>query len=140
MERLGCRILSKKEINENKLFQYPYPVSESKQQKILQQLKNETLLLNEQELANIIGCGKRTISSIINGRSIFKNKAFKSRLDQLVKITNMLLGIIKKEELPQWIRCKLKDLNGRQPLTLLMNGEAEELYIWAYAELEGRYQ
>lgn len=140
LEHLGYHVLSEKEIEENKPIQYPVPVSISNQKKVLKEIKNDIFKINEQDLAAIIGCSPRTISSVINGKNTFKTKSFKDKFNQLVKITNMLLGIIKKEYLPQWAVKKSKELKNRTPLDLLKTGDADELYRWAYSELECRYK
>lgn len=141
LERLGYHVLSKKEIEASRPLQFPTPVSEANQKKVLREVKNNILKINEEELANIIGCSERTVSSVINGKSTFKKtKSFRDKFNQLVKITNMLLGVFKQESLPQWIRKKSKDFQGKSPLELLTTGHSDELYRWIYAQLEGVYQ
>lgn len=110
------------------------------QKKVLKEIQ-EILGVTQNDMASIIGCSPRKIWEVLNQENgCFKQKSHLNNFHQLIKLTNQILGIFKKEYVCEWFKSSQKDLKNQTPFNLLITGHIDLLFQWAYIQLEGEYK
>lgn len=134
LQRLGFDIC-KRPIHE-KLSETP--VHSTHHNRVLRKIQN-IYELNQEELASLIGCSPRKVWDVLSNKGFFKSKSHQYVFNQIVRLTNDLLGLYTMDDLRIWIKSKNSNFFGKRPFDMIKKGHGDILLGWAYTQLMREY-